>query len=220
MRRIDFEHLDPRHDEVQKRIKLIEKSKGYKVDILDKICTTFTGKTAEIYVSEGVPIIKSKNITNEGINWDDMEYVIKVFFEGNRNRHLKKNDILINTTGVGTLGRVALFDKTMPCMTDGHITTLRINDDVKMLPDYLLYYLRSVWGQTQIEKYTVGSTGQTELNDPDLKKIVILYPETIEEQRVMLKAAKEYETLAMNAKKDYLENLTKSEKEFAKELTE
>jgi type I restriction enzyme M protein len=219
IRRIDFEHLDPRHDEVQKRIKHIEKSKGYKVDTLDRICTVFTGKTAEIYVSEGVPIIKSKNITNEGITWDNIEYVLDIFFGENISRHLKENDVLINTTGVGTLGRVALFNKSIPCMTDGHITALRINPTVKMLPDYLLYYLRSVLAQTQIEKYTVGSTGQTELNDSDLKKIVVLYPEAIEEQKTMLKIAKEYEVLAMNAKKDYLENLAKSEKEFAEKLT-
>lgn len=218
IRRIDFEFLDPRHEEILKKISEIVKSKKYKVDKMGNICTIFTGKSAEQYVSEGIPIIKSKNITNEGIEWNDMEYVLRLFFEENENKHLVKSDVLINTTGVGTLGRLALFDKEMPCMTDGHITCLRINAESKVLPDYLIYYLRSILAQTQIEKYTVGSTGQTELNDSDLKNLLVVYPETIEKQREVIKAAKTYEVLAAKAKKDYAENIAKVGEEFTREL--
>lgn len=182
MPRIDFEYLDPRHEEIFRKIKSIEKQKGFKIGTLQKLCSVFTGKSAEQYVSEGIPIIKSRNITNEGIEWNTA-HVLRIFFEENKNRHLQQDDILLNTTGVGTLGRVALFEKSSECMTDGHITTLRVNDNKEMLPDYLVYYLRSVFGRTQIGKYTVGSTGQTELNDPDLKKILILYPKSSEKNR-------------------------------------
>lgn len=217
MRRIDFEHLDPRHEEILKKMRAVEKSKGYKIETLQQLCDVFTGKSAKQYVSEGIPIIKTRNITNEGINWDT-DYVLKTFFEQNKKHRLNQNDILLNTTGVGTLGRVALFDKNIPCITDGHVTILRIKDKKKILPDYLVYYLRSLFGQTQIEKYTVGSTGQTELNDPDLKKILILYPESIQEQKVIIKEAKNYEIKALKSKGDYLEYFRKSKKEFAKHL--
>lgn len=219
MKRMDFEYLDPRHEEMLKRIRFMEKSKDFRVETLEQLCRLFTGKAPEQYVSEGIPIIKSKNLTNEGIDWNT-ECILKAFFDQNKDRHLKENDVLINTTGVGTLGRVALFDKDIPCMTDGHITGLRIRDISNILPDYLIYYLRSLFGRTQIEKYTVGSTGQTELNDSDLKRILILYPKSIQQQRTMIKEAKKYEIQARNAKTKYLEYLNKCEKEFAKHLIE
>lgn len=217
MPRIDFEYLDPQHEEMFKKMKQIEKSGDYKLEPLDKLCQIFTGKTAEQYVSVGIPIIKSKNITNEGINWDT-DFVLKSFFDENKDIQLKQNDVLLNSTGVGTLGRVALFDKDFLCISDGHITTLRVEKEGKILPHYLLYYFRSIFGQTQIKRFTVGSTGQTELNDSDIKKILVLYPESKDKQEKMIRNSKDYEIKAMQFKQSYLDNIEKSKNELTNEL--
>lgn len=223
IRRIDFEWLDPRHDELDRRLEEISRIKGYKLETIGdlvsrNVCQIIMGKTAEIYVSQGIPIIKLRNVTNEGINWKT-DYVLKDFFDSNQKSHLKPMDILITSTGVGTIGRVSIMDKKVDCITDGHVTTIRILDTTKILPSFLTHYLRSISGQMQMERYTVGSTGQTELNDPDIALMKILYPEDVSEQNRILKSAQAYEDSALKSRDDYRSNLEKAREEFQKALT-
>lgn len=222
-RRIDFEWLDPRHEEMDKRLGEISKKKAYNFetigDLVSKnICQIVKGKTADVYVSDGVPIIKLRNVTNEGIRWNDTDFVLEKFFDSVPQCHLKKDDVLITSTGVGTIGRVTIMDKDIDCMTDGHVSTIRILDPTKISSNYLIHYLRSTFGQMQMERYTVGSTGQTELNDPDIALMKILYPEDMTEQENILRSARSYEESALKSRDDYKLNLEKAKDEFMQSL--
>ena len=74
---------------------------------------------------------------------------------------IQNNDILINSTGVGTLGRVCQIRKVLFSFSvDTHITIVRPNPE-KIDPVYLGIFLCSV--ESQIENLGEGSTGQTEL---------------------------------------------------------
>lgn len=74
---------------------------------------------------------------------------------------VRKNDILINSTGVGTLGRVCQVREALfPFSVDTHVTIVR-PDARKIDPVYLGIFLCSV--ESQIENLGEGSTGQTEL---------------------------------------------------------
>lgn len=223
IKRIDFEWLDPRHEEMERHLEELSKRKGLKIETIGDmvsrgICQIVKGKTAEAYVSQGIPIIKTRNVTNEGIDWDT-DFVLKEFYDSNPQSHLKQEDLLITSTGVGTIGRVAILNKDIGCMTDGHVTGLRILDETAIIPSFLSHYLRSIFGQIQMERYTVGSTGQTELNDPDIALIKILYPEKITEQERIIKSAQTYEESALSSKEEYRHNLENAKKEFLKELT-
>lgn len=225
IRRIDFEWLDPRHVEMDKRLEELRKTKGYKLKTIDELvsrgaCQIIKGKTAPryMYVSQGIPIIKTRNVTNEGIDWNT-DYVLRTFFEENASSHLRPEDVLMTSTGVGTLGRVAIMNRESESMTDGHISTIRVLDKTQILPNFLAHYLRSVFGQMQMEKYTVGCTGQTELNDSDIALIKILYPDTISEQDKILKSAKKYEEEALESREIYKDYMEKAKREFMSALT-
>ena len=173
--RIDFEWNDPRHEDMDSRLQQLVNARGYAVLTLggsSGLCDLVTGKGADEYVSEGVPILKVRNVTGEGISWES-DFVLKAFFDSNSTTHLKRGDVLVTTTGLGTIGRVDLLDVENDCMTDGHVTTLRLKTPPKVSPDFLVHYLRSPLGQMQMERFTVGCTGQTELNDPDLAKVCV-----------------------------------------------
>ena len=76
---------------------------------------------------------------------------------------LTDGDILINSTGTGTAGRVAQIRKnqlTEPTTVDGHMIIIRPSDDIDS--EYLGYALKA--NQRLIESYAEGSTGQTEIN--------------------------------------------------------
>ncbi|HAT6826495.1 TPA: restriction endonuclease subunit S [Legionella pneumophila] len=80
-----------------------------------------------------------------------------------------ENDILVNSTGVGTLGRVAQVKNLDFVFTvDSHVTIVR-PDEKKVDSKYLGYLVRSK--EKQIEALAEGSTGQTELSRHKLERL-------------------------------------------------
>lgn len=94
---------------------------------------------------------------------------------------LRKGDVLINSTGTGTAGRVAqLWDASIPTTFDGHMILLRPTTEIDIM--YYGYALKSF--QRKIESLAEGSTGQTEINRQRLlDEIEICYPESLQEQQ-------------------------------------
>jgi type I restriction-modification system DNA methylase subunit len=218
--RMDFEWNDPRHAEMGKRLQQIVVTKGYRIEQLggpSGLCQFVSGKVGEEYVSEGAPILKVRNVSGEGINWNT-DFVLRSFYDGNPTSHLQQGDVLVTTTGLGTIGRVDLLETNEPSMTDGHVTTLRLKIPHRISPDFLVHYLRSPLGQMQMERYTVGCTGQTELNDSDLEKVRIIYPTDPDEQVAVLSEAKRYEEAAKRAREEHQKNRTLSLTEFERLL--
>ena len=89
-------------------------------------------------------------------------------------RNLQRGDLLINSTGVGTAGRVTLFDLEGDYVADSHITILRLNQQ-KVLPKYALYTLATI-GFKNIEKMATGQSGQIELALSTVAEIKIPIP--------------------------------------------
>lgn len=97
-------------------------------------------------------------------------------------RILRKFDILINSTGTGTLGRVAQYldDNNLFVTIDAHITVVR-PDSLKIDPMFMGYLLKSK--QSIIEEMAQGSTGQTELYKDSLINLELNYNEDINYQK-------------------------------------
>lgn len=105
---------------------------------------------------------------------------------------LRDFDVLINSTGMGTAGRVAqIWHVPEPTTLDGHMILMRPTQE--MDPLYYGYAIKSF--QSQIEGFAEGSTGQTEINKRRLQdEIVIRFPASLDEQKAigrMLKAIDE-----------------------------
>ncbi len=98
-------------------------------------------------------------------------------------KYLRDEDILINSTGKGTAGRVAQLNKVIyPTIIDGHMIVLRPNE--KLIPQYLGYALKAHQGE--ILQMDEGSTGQTELNrERLLSELIVSYPVSLDEQRAI-----------------------------------
>ena len=89
-------------------------------------------------------------------------------------RELRVGDVLVNSTGVGTLGRVAQVERLEETtIVDSHVTVVRPHStaiEARYLGDLLL---RS---EPEIETLGEGSTGQTELSRARLGAFPILVP--------------------------------------------
>jgi restriction endonuclease S subunit len=76
---------------------------------------------------------------------------------------LQKNDILINSTWEWTIWRVCIIDKDYEkCITDSHVTTLRVNKNL-VLPFFVVYYLNTKHWQTKLSDCFSWWTKQKEL---------------------------------------------------------
>ena len=96
-------------------------------------------------------------------------------------RYVRPYDILINSTGAGTAGRIAQIDEVPFATTiDGHMILIRTNG--KVAQKFLGYALKA--HQWEILQLDEGSTGQTELNrERLLDEIMIRYPVSFDEQK-------------------------------------
>ncbi|WP_206436991.1 hypothetical protein [Paracoccus haematequi] len=118
------------------------------------------------YDTDGLPVINSKHVrTNKVLLGDDNRRAI----EAGSPVVIKKGDVLVNGTGVGTIGRTAAFLHEQKALPDNHVTVLRTS---RVDPIYLAVFLNSLLGQLQIERHIKGSSGQIELYPNDIAKIV------------------------------------------------
>ncbi|TCP63456.1 hypothetical protein EV663_101726 [Rhodovulum bhavnagarense] len=118
------------------------------------------------YSDEGLPVINSKHVrTNKVLLDDDNRRAV----EAGAPVVIEKGDVLVNGTGVGTIGRAAAFLHEQNALPDNHVTVLRTS---RVDPIYLAVFLNSLLGQLQIERHIKGSSGQIELYPNDIAKIV------------------------------------------------
>ncbi|MEQ1965043.1 restriction endonuclease subunit S [Xenorhabdus khoisanae] len=148
--------------------------KGWSVCTLSEASSFLKRGISPKYIeSGGIQVINQKCIRDHEINFSLCR---------RNNTELKKvsgyelelGDILVNSTGVGTLGRMAqvrfLPEKTV---ADSHVTVVRANE--KLCSKYTFGQLLMLQ-ESKIEQLGEGSTGQTELNRKVLSEQKILLP--------------------------------------------
>ena len=117
-------------------------------------------------------------------------------------RNLMKGDVLINSTGVGTAGRVTLFELEGNFVADTHITIVRPNQEL-VEPKYMLYALVRI-GFKNIEAMANGQSGQIELSSETIKEIRIPIP-PINKQKEIVAEIERNELEVEKLKKHLLE---------------
>jgi type I restriction enzyme S subunit len=97
--------------------------------------------------------------------------------------YLKKDDVLFNTGGVGTLGRVGFFNLDDKAVCDPFVLMIRGKKNV-LHNRYLFYQLQTPRIKDLIFKNTVGSTGITAIKKTDILSFPIILPPYEEQQRI------------------------------------
>jgi type I restriction enzyme S subunit len=88
-------------------------------------------------------------------------------------KYVRRNDVLINSTGVGTLGRVAqVLEDLDGVAVDTHVSIVRPRPDVD--PDYFGLALLAL--ESHFEAQGAGATGQTELARTRIGATPLLLP--------------------------------------------
>ena len=101
-------------------------------------------------------------------------------------------DIIINSTGHGTMGRVGIYNKVMdntediPLVPDSHVTIVRVSND--LVAKYFYYVIKNL--QPYFEKQGEGSTNQEELKASIIKSVLVPLPPLAEQKRIVAKLEK------------------------------
>ncbi|MFV2103687.1 restriction endonuclease subunit S [Micromonospora sp. LOL_024] len=87
-------------------------------------------------------------------------------------RLLQKYDVLVNSTGVGTLGRVGIWSHDLAATVDSHVTIIRIAPPLPAI----IGGFALLAAQPEVEALGEGSTGQTELSRSKLASLLVSVP--------------------------------------------
>ena len=135
------------------------------------------------------PIISQKCVQWDNISLEHAKYITEEFFEKlEEYRFVKKNDILWNSTGTGTVGRLNIVKEDLNHVpVDSHVTLIRTNDQV--FSDYVYYYLMSPQIQNNLGDFLTGTTKQKELGLTNILKVEVPLPPFSEQSRIAAKIA-------------------------------
>ena len=109
----------------------------------------------------------------------------------------QEGDILINSTGEGTIGRAAVVDKdNTGLLYDSHVLLLRLNKNC-IEPQYFELVFNSRYGQEQVENVkSAKTTKQTELGVENLKRILIPIPPLKVQQDIVKRMTELYKEVS------------------------
>ena len=163
----------------EKRIVLNSK---YPLEKIDDLKVLLKRGKSPSYGDSSIQVIKS----GQARGFHDFDFTQKFFLSPTvelDERKLQKGDILINSTGVGTAGRVTVFNLEGDYVVDSHITIFRPNK--RILPEYALLALAVEIGFKALEKLADGSSGQIELAIETIRNIKLPVPPIPVQQQII-----------------------------------
>lgn len=134
--------------------------------------------------AEGIPILKVRNVTGHGIDLDT-EYAPdnEATLSESARALLRKGDVLITSTGEGTIGRVEVYPYEDPAIADNHVTICRLRPGVNL--GFVAEFLRNEYGQIQMLRHVSGSTGQTELLIDHVRSLIVPMPDAAVQNEIV-----------------------------------
>jgi type I restriction enzyme, S subunit len=143
--RIDPEHYQP------KFIRLFDRLRKIGAKAIGNFSATPQRGIQPVFSENGqVAVIDSKAVRPLGVEPDKAEctslkFVNSLYATKGR---IRRGDVLLNSTGVGTLGRASFYDSDGLALADNHVAIIRPDPKI-CLPVYLSLFLNSPAGLAQ-----------------------------------------------------------------------
>lgn len=180
--------------EITEEEKPFEIPKGWEWCRLGEICIQITDgvhKTPN-YISEGVPFLSIKNISQGYFDFSDVKYISK-----EQHNELTKRckpefgDLLF--CRIGTLGRFKVIDIEDEFSIFVSLGLIKLGD--KISPKYAEIMLNSPFLYSQYYKIKVDGSHTSKLNLGDIPKVIIPLPSVAEQLRIVQKVDELFEII-------------------------
>ena len=159
---------------------------------LDDICSFIhRGKSPKYSPIKKYPVVAQKCNQWDGFSIDKAKFIEPQSISSyNEEYFLQDRDLMWNSTGLGTLGRMAIYYMILNpyelAVADSHVTVIRPYK-THIVSEYLYYYFASNTVQSVIEDKSDGSTKQKELATKTVKAYLVPIPPFAEQQRIVQK---------------------------------
>ena len=146
----------------------------------------YTEYIAPNLVSQGVPLFKGKNVQNGRVVLDFESYIPIEISDSLPRSQIRKKCLL--TPYVGTIGNIAIFDGSFRAHLGSNVGKIELLNGKKqyVLEEYVLYYLRSVVGYSELTKYK-KATAQESISIDAIRNVIIPLPPFAEQKRIVAK---------------------------------
>lgn len=155
---------------------------GWSKVVLEDVATIVGRGITPKYAENGdFQVINQKCVRNGRVSFEPARWHDSEQRAVREDKILQPDDILVNSTGVGTLGRTApVRNLNGPTTVDSHLTIVRSLGTVD--PRWLAYAIS--FAEPEIVAMAEGSTGQTELSRYRLAQLELSLP-TLSEQKLI-----------------------------------
>jgi type I restriction enzyme, S subunit len=156
---------------------------GWEQKKLGEVCSLINRGVAPKYIDAGgVAVLNQKCIRDHEISFELGRRHDVNEKRVDPERYIRAGDVLVNSTGTGTLGRVAQVRAKLPEPTtvDTHVTIVRPESD-RFYLHFFGYMLIQI--EDDITKSGEGASGQTELSRAVLQNKTVSFPASISEQQ-------------------------------------
>ena len=144
------------------------------------------GKSPKYASKSGALVVSQKCVQWSGLNLNKARKITYQSLAAYEDiRFLREGDLLWNSTGTGTIGRVIrLIDPPERLVCDSHVTVVRC---LLVSPEYIRTWLRTGNVYGLIEERAAGSTNQVELTAQMALNQVVPLPPLAEQHRIVAK---------------------------------
>ena len=159
---------------------------------LDDICSFIhRGKSPKYSPIKKYPVVAQKCNQWVGFSIEKAKFIEPQSITSyNSEYFLQDRDLMWNSTGLGTLGRMAIYYTLLNpyelAVADSHVTVIRPYKTY-IVSEYLYYYFASNTVQSVIEDKSDGSTKQKELATKTVKSYLVPLPPFAEQLRIVQK---------------------------------
>ena len=165
---------------------------GWVWTTLEEICLFLSRGKSPKYsdTDKTYPVFAQKcNLKEGGISLEQARFLEpSTICKWSEEYRLKTGDVLVNSTGTGTVGRTRLFHegylKNYPFVVpDSHVSVIRTTNEVKS--EFVFAYISSQLIQQYLEDNLAGSTNQKELYIGVLSDLSFPLPPLAEQHRIV-----------------------------------
>ena len=159
---------------------------------LDDICSFIhRGKSPKYSLIKKYPVVAQKCNQWSGFSIEKAKFIEPQSISSYKEEYILQDvDLMWNSTGLGTLGRMAIYYKKLNpyelAVADSHVTVIRPYKQY-VVSEYLYYYFASNTVQSVIEDKSDGSTKQKELSTKTVKSYLVPLPPMEEQIRIVEK---------------------------------
>ncbi|MGN0921118.1 MAG: restriction endonuclease subunit S [Cellvibrio sp.] len=160
---------------------------------LQTICKYIQRGKGPVYADNGrVRVVSQKCVQWSGFDIEQARYVNETSLSAyQEERYLQANDLLWNSTGTGTVGRVVALTEIEPktLVADSHVTVIR---PIEINSKFLCFFISAPGIQKRVEPgsenaLVSGTTNQVELNTSSVMSVPVPIPPLAEQHRIVAK---------------------------------